>query len=355
MSGGVGGISDAALQLQLISNATSIKQQMDQLTAESSSGYISDTYAGLGSAASIPLDLNPQIAQANTWSSNATAGNAWASVAQTAITQLGSIASTFLSDTVSLASDSSSQVATIASEASQALQQVASLLNTKSGNDYVFAGDDTGNPPVPNAQDPTTWPLYTAVQAAMGGLGTVGAAATDAATLAAATDPANSPFSSTIGTTPTAVQVGPDQTVQTGMVANQNLAAVQSGPETTGSWTVDLMRSLSMIASLTPAQVTLGAPYSALLSSINTTLTGVVSAAGTDAGVLGAQQDTLTNAQTGLSATVTALTNQVSSAQEVNLPTVASQLAQVQAQLQASYKLISEQSTFSLATYLPVP
>ena len=45
-----------------------------------------------------------------------------------------------------------SAVDTIAASARDALGQVAGLLDTQDGGVYVFAGQDTANPPVPDPQ-----------------------------------------------------------------------------------------------------------------------------------------------------------------------------------------------------------
>ena len=63
----------------LITNAHSVKQQLDQLTDQASSGLIGNTYAGLGTGASVSLNLEPQIANMQTWQNNVDAAprGAW--------------------------------------------------------------------------------------------------------------------------------------------------------------------------------------------------------------------------------------------------------------------------------------
>jgi hypothetical protein len=54
----------------LIANASSVKQKLDTLTNQASTGLIGDTYAGLGTGAPIALNLQPQMANLRTWQNN---------------------------------------------------------------------------------------------------------------------------------------------------------------------------------------------------------------------------------------------------------------------------------------------
>ncbi len=73
-----------------------------------------------------------------------------------------------------------------------------------------------------------------------------------------------------------------------------------------------------------------------------------------DAGVLGNQQTALTAVGTQLTDQTTALTAQVSPAENVDMAQTLSNLSLVQTQLQSSYQLISGQSALSLVKFLPV-
>ena len=73
-----------------------------------------------------------------------------------------------------------------------------------------------------------------------------------------------------------------------------------------------------------------------------------------DVGVLGNVQSSLTATQSQLADTQTALTGQVSSAEDVDMAKTMSQLSLVQTQMQASYQLIATMSSLSLVKFLPV-
>ena len=129
----------------------SVHQQLDTLTEQASTGLVSQTYAGLGGGeAGVSLDLNPQINTLQAYQNNINQATGSMQVTQTAMTQIQQIASTFADDIPNLSGVDSSEVDSIAAQANAALQQVATLLNTQDGTDYVFAGQDTSNPPVPS-------------------------------------------------------------------------------------------------------------------------------------------------------------------------------------------------------------
>ncbi len=93
--------------------------------------------------------------------------------------------------------------------------------------------------------------------------------------------------------------------------------------------------------------------YVPLVQDTITSLNGAVSAINTDIGALGARQDQVTAAQTEAGDTSTALKTQIGSVQDADLSQVAVQLSTAQTQLQASYQVISNLSTLSLAKFLP--
>jgi len=193
-------------------------------------------------------------------------------------------------------------------------------------------------------------------------LATNGASATAAATLAIGSSNAvgTSPFSAYLSQPASVlnspmVQVGPNSTVHTGLLASANAVAASAGTATgtsTGSYMRDLMRALATIGSMSSSQAS-DANFSSLVQDTRTSLNGVVSAMATDAGALGDRQTALTATQTQLSHTATALTTQVSAVQNVDMALTLSELTQTQTQLQASYQLISGENGLSLAKFLP--
>ncbi len=364
MSGSVSatGQSDSGWLSGLIANAGTVRQKLETLSNQATTGLISSTYAGLGVGTTVSLDLNPEIANMQTWQNNISQASGSMQVTQTTMTQLQSIASSFYSQVNSLNSSSGSSVSAIAASARSALQQVAGLLDTTNGNTYVFGGADSTNPPVPGPNQILSSGFYTQINTAVGNLATNGAAATTASILATASSNAagTSPFSAymsqpaaTLVAGAPVVQVGQDQMVQTGLLASANSAVTSTGSSTTGSYMRDLMGALATIGSLSSSQIGTSG-FQSLVQSTGASLQGVVSAMAGDAGVLGDTQAALTATQTQLGATSTALTTQVSGAQNVDMAQTLSNLTLAQTQLQASYQVIAGMSALSLVKFLPV-
>ena len=92
-------------------------------------------------------------------------------VTQSALTHIQSIAANFYAQLNTVQGVNASAVDTIAASARDALSQVASQLDTQNGGVYVFAGQDTANPPVPDPDKILTSGFYTQINAAVGGLG----------------------------------------------------------------------------------------------------------------------------------------------------------------------------------------
>ena len=189
----------------------------------------------------------------------------------------------------------------------------------------------------------------------MAGLDANGAAAVQSQVLTAAGPGATSPFSATLEASnlPSAADLGDGQTVQTSVLADRNSDAVSAGvgSTSTGSYTRDILLSLATVACLGTANAA-DPQVQTLLGSTQTTLSNADAALNTDIGGLGSRQQTIIQAQTDLTSTATALTTQLGSLQDADTATVATQLSNAENQLQASYKIISDLQSLSLAKYL---
>jgi flagellar hook-associated protein 3 FlgL len=359
MSGAISGLGFPDLG-QLTAGLTQIKQNFDALTEQASSGLISNTYAGLGVTAPVALALGPQIDNLTTAQSNIAAASGPAQITQTAMTQIGSIAANLFAEMPDLDGLNPSEVDTVAANARGDLAQVGELLDSQYGGVYVFAGQDSSNPPVPDPDQITSSGFYTQISAAVGGLTTNGAAATVTATLAIASSnaPGTSPFSAWLaqpaaGLPPPSVSTGDGQSQTIGLLASANTSAVSTGTSTTGSYMRDLMRALATVGSMSSSQVN-DPNFASLVADTQTSVTNAITAMNTDVGILGEQQSSLTNLSTTLSDTQTALTGQLSTAQNVDMASTLSNLSLMETQLTESYQLISAASGMSLAKFLPV-
>ena len=314
---------DAGLLGRLADNSAGLRALLDTALQQQSSGKVAQAYGGLGSAVRTSLDLRPALQHNQVWQDNIDRVNGRLEVAQSALKQISGIAAEFYAKTNNINSIGASEAGGIAAAARLALTQVGQLLNSKVGDVYVFAGQDTANPPVPD---------------------------TDAGVLGSAllaSNTATAPFSATIGTAVPTVEVGEGQFVQTGLLANRNTLSVSQAP-TTGSYIRDVMRGLAALASLsntTPNNQAVAADTRARLSS-------AITAMANEAGSLGDLQQSLASRKTGLQAVQTALTKQVSSAEDVDMAAVLTRVSALQTQLQASYQVIAGVRDLTLSRFL---
>ena len=338
---------------QAIYASTQSKSQLATLSAQVASGNVSNSYAGLGAAAATPLNLQPQIKGLQAQQNAIDSVTGGLDVTQTALTQINSIVTKINAQLAGLTNVTPAEVDSTAKAAQGALQQIAALLDTQDGQTYVFAGTDSANPPIPNPDAITSSAFYTQIGAAVAGLSANGATATVAATLAVASSDAagTTPFSGPPGQAPT-VDLGTGAPVQVGVLANANTLATSTGGSTTGSYIRDILRSLATVANLSSTQVN-DTGFNALVLDTKTCLSGAISTAGLEAGALGNIQSSLAAQKTQASDTSVALSGQVSSVQDVDMAKTLTDLSQVQTQLSASYKLISEISSLSLVNFLP--
>jgi flagellar hook-associated protein 3 FlgL len=343
---------------QIINNSAATLQQLNTLTEQSSTGLISQTYAGLGGAAAqTVLSVSPQISSANAQISAINATTGTMGVQQAALTQISSIVTSLVSQLSSLNGLNSQSATTVSTAAQQALIQVATLLDTKDGDVYVFGGQDSGEPPIPNPDDITSSGFFTQIQTAIAGLSTNGATATSAATLgiASSNTPGTTPFAAGLNAAPglPSVVLGNGQQVTTGIAANSNafVTSAGTGATSTGSYMRDILSGLATIGSLQSGQISYTG-FQSLLQSTQTSLQSANESLNEDAGVLGNTQTELTTQATNLQTTVNALTAQVSNADSVDAAATITQISSVQTALESSYQLIAAMKTLNLASYL---
>ncbi len=303
------------------------------------------------------LSVAPQIAAATAQIAAINAAAGPMRVQQNAMSEISSITTGIVAQLSSLNTLDSSSASSVIDAAQSALQQVATLLDTQDGDLYVFGGQDSGEPPVPDPQAIASSGYYGQIQAAIADLSSNGAAATSATILGIASSNAagTTPFAAGLGaaTGLPSVTLANGQQVTTGIAANANafVSSPGAGTSSTGAYMRDILAGLASIASLSPAQI--GASnFQSFLQTTQTSLQGANDTLNQDAGVLGNTQTQLSDQASSLQATVTALTSQVSNADSVNMAATLSQLSAVQTALQSSYQIIASMKTLNLASYL---
>ena len=357
MSGTVGPMGYGMLA-QLIQQGSQTRDRLTTLTGQASSGMVAETYAGLGQGLAQSLSLKPRIETIGVWQANIDAATGRMETIQASMKQIQQIAADFRAQLNALTSFNQGGIDPIAANARAALGQVANLLNARDATGYVFAGQDSDNPPIPEAEDITASGFYSAIATAIQGLTANGAAATTAATLGIAASNADgiSPFSAWLSRdaselkTPV-TQVGPNETIPTGLLAGANSAAVSDGPSSTGSYMRDLMRALATIGSLRDTQAT-DPGFAALIDDTRAGLTESIGAMAIDVGVFGDRQARMADTRARLGDLSTAVSTQLAEAQEVDMATILSKISLVQTQLQTSYRLLIDTNSLSLVKLL---
>lgn len=314
-------VNDYTFIANLVSNSNKVREQLDQTNEQVASGLVSDTYSGLGNQARASLSLTPAIAHQTAWSKNIDVAQGRLDVTQSALTSISSVAAKFFASVNSFTTSDPATAQSLAQQAKTALQQVGDLLNSKSGDIYVFAGQDSVNPPIPDT-DP-----------AVMGAGLLGGSG-------------SAPFSSTIGTAVPTIQVGTGQSVQVGVLANSNTLTTSAAP-TTGSYMRDTLTALAKLAGLGSSSTVAND-----VATARSYLSNSISAMANETGSLGNIQSSLTQRQTTLRSISAALTKQLSSAQEVDIAAAITKAAALKTQLQASYQIIADSRSLSLTNYL---
>ncbi len=341
----------------LLYGVDQLSAQNNVLTAEESTNVAADSFSGLGDQTYSALNLEPQITALGAWQTNLTQSQTKLATTQSALGSINTIAANLQNSLTSLASlNSPSGITAASSTAKRELTQLTSLLNTQSGNTYVFAGTASDQPPV-SSTDLASTSMVSSIMSAVAGVGASGAAATEAATLALASDNSagNSVFSSQLSTSaPLAAGLVPQvQVGQSDVIAN-GVVATQGGPATaqsTGSPIRDLISALATVAGLSGADPT-SAGFTRLVSDTANQMQGVSAGIQGLIATVGETQANVTTQGTSLSDARAALQAQLNTIMDTDQATVRSQQLAVQNQLTASYSLISDMKTLTLAQYL---
>ena len=149
-----------------------------------------------------------------------------------------------------------------------------------------------------------------------------------------------------------ALQVSDFQKVVVDLPANRNVGAV-SDPAIagTGSAISDILRSLSVLANTTGGMAA-NPDLAVLARDASRTLSSAARTVSEEAGHLGLTENTLSAAAGRHASLSLILEKQFSLLTEVDLASALSKMQAVNAQLQASYQVLSQARSLNLASYL---
>jgi flagellar hook-associated protein 3 FlgL len=134
---GVGSNIAVSLQAQL-----QMYQQLDVLSRQLGTGQKAAVYSDLGSQAGLTVGLDAQLSASNAYNDTITTVGTTMSIEQQALSQIASVGSTVQQGVTQQAAftlDNNGQTKAQAAAVTQ-LDQVLNLLNTQSGDNYLFSG-----------------------------------------------------------------------------------------------------------------------------------------------------------------------------------------------------------------------
>ena len=142
MSGTIGsnaGLLPTGLYGVLANDGASIKQKLDQLTQQSATGLVSNSYAGLGGQAAVSINMRPQLQAIGTWQTNISQAGTQLQLTQSTLQQLSDIAASFATQTLNMSTQTSAGVDSIATQAKAVRPQLAAAALALARSPY-FSG-----------------------------------------------------------------------------------------------------------------------------------------------------------------------------------------------------------------------
>lgn len=331
---------------------TRLRLRLDDLGRQVTTGQRGDTHGALGREARPAIDLRGDITRREAYISAADTALGRMGATQSVLSRMETIASNIAAETQRGRTLGATAVQTLARSARSALEEVAALINARFGGEYLFAGSDLAQPPVPNAATIATGPLATAIAADVATLDPTNAAAILGSTAAVATAPATAPFNAhlegpALTESRRALQVADGERIAWGVIPSQD----ESG-QVAQAWGRELIRGLATLAALTPASVAQGAGYDALLAGVAQGLSGAVGGLAQERGALGTAEKRVEAARERHKDMLVAVRAQLGSLEEVDLAATTAALRQTQLRLEASYETTASIARLSLVALL---
>jgi flagellar hook-associated protein 3 FlgL len=131
----------------------SMEKQLDDLSRQLGTGQKAAVYSDLGLQAGVTVGLDAQLAAIDGYGNTITTVGTTLSIAQTALSQIASVGSSVqqkVNTQGAFTLDNNGQTTTQEAAATQ-LDQVLDLLNTRSGDNYLFSGSAVNQGPVDTA------------------------------------------------------------------------------------------------------------------------------------------------------------------------------------------------------------
>ncbi|MCX5618067.1 flagellar biosynthesis protein FlgL [Bombella sp. TMW 2.2543] len=361
MSMTVGQYGAAGANLILNAGIKQIQSQQSLIAWQTSQGTSSSSIAGLDDDGQTALSLSPKLAALNSYQDNLSSIQNRLSLSSTALKQITDLAQSLNTQLLGmLSSEGSSTTSTnaAAGSAQNGLSSLGTILNTTDGNGFIFAGHSPSNPPVTSPSTLYNSQLAHTISGLVSGLTDSNSSTIlSQATSASADNSAGmSVFSSTLslpadqarGMRASAITGPDDGNMTVGIVATEGEAASSTS---TGSPIRDLMRDMMVMSSMKGMSNTTPG-FTSLVRQLHDSLGQTTNQLIDMNSGIGVTQNTLTRQQGIFSSLQLTIKEQLSTNLNVNLADVASRSSDLSLQLKASFSLIADTKTMSLADYI---
>lgn len=357
-------MSGVELAARLSAETARLRERMTTLTRQATTGLRSERLGDLAPEVPRTLTLRAGMQRVEAYDAVLTQAEGRTAVTQAALGRMLDIAREFRAVSVPrLYGRDPTILNTLRIEARAALNEVAHLLNTRHAGEYVFAGSDITNPPIPDPGGLAGGQMAQDIAAEVANLGTLGAAAVlnGTRTVAQSNAPGVSPFSTFLQAQAAlppgdregrrATPAADGEQVAYGIFADRNAVGVSTG-ETTGSWVRDLMRNLMSVAALDPAQMTLDPEWPDYVAGLRNGFESAERALAEERGGLGQVEARIEATQQRHRSMLTVLRSQVAQVEEVDLAATLERLQATRLGLEASYRALSSFAELTLARFL---
>lgn len=362
MSMTVGQYGPAGTSLLLNAGIRQIQSEQNLIAWQTSQGTTSSSISGLDDNGQTALSLSPKLTELNGYQDNLSSIQNRLSLSSTALKQITDLAqslNTQLLGMLSSEGNTGTSTNATASSAQNGLSSLGTILNTTDGNGFIFAGHGTSNPPVVSPSTLSDSQLARTISGLVAGLTDSNSSTIfSQATAASANNNAGmSVFSSTLslpadqarGMRASAL-TGPDGAGMTvGIVATEGDTAASS--TSTGSPIRDLMRDMMVMSSMKGMTSTTPG-FTSLVRHLHDSLGQTANQLIDMNSGIGVTQNTLTRQQGIFSSLQLMVKEQLSTSLNVNLAEVATRSSDLSLQLKASFSLIADTKTMSLADYI---
>jgi flagellar hook-associated protein 3 FlgL len=330
--------------------AVSLESQLGDAETELSTGLLANPVESLGSDFGLDLSLHNQIDTLSTFSdTNAVVQNTL-TTAQNAITSMTSDVQSFVSALIS--ATNTNDPGTLVNQAQNYLSSLINTANTATGGAYVFAGANNSQPPYNDYYSSTGTPsnaqaaTATALNTELSQTGTSISNISPTQMQTFLSGNFSQLFTGANWTTnwysgsaaPTTAYIAPGQSVVTSFAANQTPFQ-------------DLANAYVSIADLGAANMSSSTQQTVIQNALNEANAGLQGLNGM-ASAIGLSQSQLTTANSNLQTQSASTTDYLNQLEGVDPSQAATQLAQLQTQLETAYQLTDRISKLGLVNYL---